>query len=231
MAITYLELVNQVNSLVNEVELTSGNFAAADGFYKTAKNAINWAVTRITQQEFEWPFFHETEELVLTAGQTRYTPPADCKSIDYDTFRLTVSGRTAKLYRMDYDDYVSQCISYEYDRTKDAVPRGVFQTQDRRFGLYPTPDDSYIVIYEYFKYPQNLVDAIDTTLLPESFDRLIVDGAMIYVYRFRGEIEAADRLERDFTRSLADLRKIYINRHDTLRSTLIAQPTSRNRYV
>jgi hypothetical protein len=33
MATTFLQLVNQVNRRLNEVELTSTNFASATGFY------------------------------------------------------------------------------------------------------------------------------------------------------------------------------------------------------
>jgi hypothetical protein len=267
MSITYLELVNQVNSLVNEVELTPANFDDADGFYKTAKNAVNWSIKRITQQEFEWPFYNVQETISLVPGQTRYTPPTNCKSIDFDTFRLvgtiggadwtlgggvwddslpwddtqiwvdsgsglTATGKTAKLVRLDYDEYISKYIAYEYDREKDSFPRAVYQTQDRKFGFYPTPDRPYTVVYEYFSYPETLEAHADTPLLPESFDRLIVDGAMIYVYRFRGDIETSDRLERDFNQALKDLRKIYINRHDAVRSTMIPQPqTATGRYI
>lgn len=267
MALTYLEMVNQVNSVVNEVPLTQANFATADGFYTTAKNAVNWSLRRITQQEFEWPFFNVQEELTLVPGQTRYTPPANFKSIDFDTFRvvagsssaswtmgsgtwddtlpwddtqlwvdeetgLTVSGKTYKLVRLDYDEYISKYVDYEYDRAKDRAPRAVFQTQDRKFGLYPTPDKAYTLVYEYFKFPTTLVDHDDVIEFPESFDRLILDGAMSYVYRFRGEIEIADRIEQAFNNALEDMRKIYINRTDSVRSTMIPQPYARNsRYV
>ena len=41
MAYNFLGLVNQINRRLNEVELTSSNFASATGFYAQAKDSIN----------------------------------------------------------------------------------------------------------------------------------------------------------------------------------------------
>ena len=41
MAYNFLGLVNEVNRRLNEVELTSSNFATAIGYYNTAKDAVN----------------------------------------------------------------------------------------------------------------------------------------------------------------------------------------------
>jgi hypothetical protein len=266
MALTYLELVNQVLSVVNEVPLTASNFSEADGLYATVKNAVKWSARRVTQQEFEWPFLNVQNLITLTPGQTRYTPPANCKTIDFDTFRvvaaqgqstwtlsggvwnddlpwddtqewvdegtgLTVSGRSVRLVRLDYDEYIHKYIEYEYDREKDRLPQAVFPTQDRKFGLYPAPDKAYTLVYEYFRYPEELDNPNDVLELPETFDRILVQGALIYIYQFKMELEAADRLERDFNQSLKDLRKLYINNKDYVRSSQICQPNFSSRYI
>jgi len=44
MAYDYLGLVNDVNRRLNEVELTSSNFAAATGEYSMIKDAVNSAI-------------------------------------------------------------------------------------------------------------------------------------------------------------------------------------------
>ena len=56
MAYNYLELVNDLNRRVNETELSSSNFAAATGFYNTAKDAINSSIRLLNQEQFQWPF-------------------------------------------------------------------------------------------------------------------------------------------------------------------------------
>ena len=44
MAYEYLSLVNDVNRRLNEVELSSSNFATAAGFYSSAKDAVKAAI-------------------------------------------------------------------------------------------------------------------------------------------------------------------------------------------
>ena len=61
MAYNFLGLVNDVNRRVNEVQLTSSNFATAKGFYDLGKDAVNYAIRYINQSEYEWPFNHVTQ--------------------------------------------------------------------------------------------------------------------------------------------------------------------------
>ena len=58
MAYNYLELINSVNRKLNEVELTSANFASAKGWYSQCKDSINASLRDINQSHFEWPFNH-----------------------------------------------------------------------------------------------------------------------------------------------------------------------------
>ena len=44
MAYDYLGLVNDINKRLNEVELTTTNFATVTGFYAHAKDAVNAAI-------------------------------------------------------------------------------------------------------------------------------------------------------------------------------------------
>ena len=228
MASTYLELVNKINALVNEVPLSSSNFATANGFYQTAKEAVNFAIRKINQEQFEWPFYHVLHTETLVTGQTRYNREADCKYIDYDTFRvprdLTLNTQTVKLERIDYDEFVEKLSDYEYNRDRDAVPSFVFQTQNGGFGVCPAPDQDYDLVYEYYSIPVDLSVWSDTSPLPDGFDHIIVNGAMNYVYHFRGDFEMADRYERMYQESIKDMRTIYINRTDSVRSSFIPQP-------
>ena len=62
MAYNFLGLVNEVNRRLNEVELTSVNFASAGGFYNTAKDSVNSALRHINHEESNWPWNHVLEE-------------------------------------------------------------------------------------------------------------------------------------------------------------------------
>ena len=50
MAYTYLDITNEVLARMNEVALTSSNFAAARGFQVQCKNAVNDAINYINQR-------------------------------------------------------------------------------------------------------------------------------------------------------------------------------------
>ena len=70
LAYNYLGLVNDICHSLNEVPLTEGNFASAANFYSEAKRSVNKAITKISQQEWEWFFNFETIILhLINAGK------------------------------------------------------------------------------------------------------------------------------------------------------------------
>ena len=88
MSGTFLSLTNSVLARLNEVQLTSANFANARGIQVQAQNSVNEAIRYINQREFNYPFNHSTETKTLTAGVVRYSLPTSNKTVDYNTFRL-----------------------------------------------------------------------------------------------------------------------------------------------
>jgi len=115
MATTYLDITNEVLRELNEIPLTSANFATAIGFQKFVKDAINKSIFDVANQEPQLPFFSaglsgETDPFYgnvtvpSVAGQRWYTLKSDSSSIttdyasiDWDDFYITtinVSGET-----------------------------------------------------------------------------------------------------------------------------------------
>ena len=68
MATTYLNLSNEVLRELNEVDLTSGNFASATGIQAFVKDAINKSIFDIANDEPQLPFL----VLVLVEVQTLF---------------------------------------------------------------------------------------------------------------------------------------------------------------
>ena len=68
MATTFITLVNDTLRRLNEVELTSTDFATATGFRALVKDAVNASLQEISQKEFEFPFNHSTGTITLVAG-------------------------------------------------------------------------------------------------------------------------------------------------------------------
>ena len=226
MAYNYLTLVNSVLQRVNEVPLTSSNFSSASGFYADVKNAVNLAINEINIREWEWPFNHTTQSLVLTPETVRYNYPSDAKTISFDTFRIrgsdVLGNKTSKLFAIDYEEYLEKFSDMEY-RPEDyaALPTTVFRTRDLQFGLIFPPDLAYTLDYEYYAFPSDLEDYDDVPTIPANFNHTIHNGAMHYAYMFRGDNEAAALSEEIFNRQIENMRTIFINRTEYARSTFI----------
>ena len=116
MATTYLDLTNEVLRELNELPLTSANFANATGFQKFVKDTVNKSIFDIANEEPQLPFFsagvsgstdpfYGNVTVPTVAGQRFYTLKSDSSSIttdyasiDWDDFYVTtinVSGETA----------------------------------------------------------------------------------------------------------------------------------------
>jgi len=116
MATTYLEITNEVLRELNEVPLTSSNFANAKGLQAFVKDTVNKAIFDIANEEPQLPFFsaglsgatdpfYGNVTVATTAGTRWYllksgssSITTDYASIDWDDFYLTtinVSGETA----------------------------------------------------------------------------------------------------------------------------------------
>lgn len=227
MAYNYINLVNDVNRRLNEVELTDSNFSVTTGFYSFAKDSVNSSIRHINQEEFEWPWNHVEESEILVSGTARYSYPYDAKTVNMNTFRIkrndALSVTTHKLKVLSYEEYLDKYADSEYNSNSDSlsVPTHVVRTPSRELIFYPTPKEAYEVIYEYFRTGYDLESALDVPTLPEQYRYVITDGAMYYVYQFRGDTQAAQLSLQKFEQGIKQLRSLHINRTDYLRDTRV----------
>lgn len=219
MSYDYLGLTNYICNRINEVELSESNFSSANGVYADAKNAVNAAIRKINQEEFEWPFNHNTQTDTLTAGTNRYNVQADFKSLDIHSFRIprdaAFNNTTRCLTPINYEDYLRGMSDDEYNTGNSSVlriPEYVARTPDGNYLVWPVPDQDYNLIYEYYALQTELVNATDVPTVPEAFRWVINHGSMYYAYTFRGDTESADRELQLFRDGISDMRKIYTNR-------------------
>jgi hypothetical protein len=227
MAYNYLDLVNEVNRRLNEVELTSANFASSVGFYAHNKDAVNAAIRDINHTHYEWPFNHVLAEETLTAGTIRYAFPSDANTIDFDTFRIeentTFGNATVKLTILSYEDYLSRYIDHEYttDSSKREVPSYVFHAPSLEYGVVPAPNNAYTIFYEYYRVPVDLSSYSDVPSIPERFRHVIIDGAMAYAYMFRSNEQSAVMSKNKFDEGIKRMRSMLVNRYSYVRSGMI----------
>lgn len=231
MAYNFLSLVNEVNRRLNEVELTSSNFASAAGFYSSAKDSVNASLRHVNHEEFNWPWNHILEEEVLTVGTARYGYPTDAQTIDMNSFRIkrnaTLGVATTKLKYMDYQEYLDKFIDYEYNSsdTVKGVPISIVRAPSQEFIVVPPPDKAYELDYEYYRNPVSLELHDDVPTIPLEFKHVIVDGAMFYAFQFRGDTQASQIAQDKFEKGIKYMRSLYLNRYDYIRSTVIERNT------
>lgn len=223
---TFLGLVNDVIGRLNDVPLNDNNFLTAGGHYPQMKESVNSALGDIYQDQFEWPFTHATEELILTPEVHRYDYPIASKSVSFDTFRIkadaTLNTTARKLEAVDYEAFLERfsAVDDQPDRHK-GIPRYVSRSPGGQFVLYPAPSAAYTLRYEYFLIPEDLVEPDDVPLVPSQFRRLIVTGAMHYAYLFRSDPEAALLMDQKFKEGIKTARKLYQNRFEYVRAGVI----------
>lgn len=228
MAYDFLGLVNDVNRRLNEVELTSSNFTTAVGFYSSVKESVNNAIRFINQEQYGWPYNHVEQDDTLVAGTVRYPIPTDAKTVDFDSFRIkrddTLGNDTKRLKIISYEEYLDSYVDYEYNSNTSIrrIPDFVFRSPSNEYGLVPPPDKAYEVIYEYFRLPVDLENPTDVPTVPEQFRHVIVDGAMYYAFLFRGNSQDATIMYQKFLEGIKNMRSLYINRYEYVRSTAIA---------
>jgi hypothetical protein len=231
----YLSITNEVLSRFNEVELTSANFTTSRGFQTQCKNAINSAVRFVNQQEYTWPFNHASNDETLVVGQTRYNLPTSTKLVDYETFRIRKSDSlnvvATPLKVIDYKEYIDRFVGQEDDTTLGNVPKYIFRTPDNKYGLVPYPDKAYTLTFDYYTYPEDLSASSDVPTIPERFRSIIVDGACMYGYEFRGETGQFQLAEERFKQGVKNMQSVLLNRYDYMRSTYIPRSNRSTYYT
>ena len=232
MAYEFLELVNEINRRVNEVELTSSNFANATGFYAHSKDAVNAAIRYINQSEYNWPYNHVEQEDVLSATVSRYAFPHDSKVIDFNSFRIkedsTLGNSTQRLGTLAYEEYLDKYVEQEYTTNSAlrGVPLYVTHAPSLEYVVSPTPDKAYTVIYEYYRIPVDLELHDDVPIIPERFKHIIIDGAMHYAYLFRGNTQDSLVMKERFEEGIKNMRSMLINRYHYVRSGMIVRSST-----
>ena len=232
---TYVTLVNELLRRLNEVTLDT----AGDGFdtvrnvQALAKDAINNSIRNILQTGQEWPFLKVTYTQTLTAGTRLYDFPADFASVDWDTFYIkqldSTSNTPSFLPTISFEEYTQRYRGLDDQADSGSgisAPQRVYQTYESKFGVTPVPDNSYEIEYVYWKFPADLVLFNDTCLIPDRFNHVLVDGAMMYMMRFRSNDQSAAIHQQNFDNGIRSMRRILMDDPLDIRSTVVQRNKS-----
>lgn len=227
---TYLTLVNELLRRLNEVTLDTGGdgFDTVRNVQALAKDAVNSSIRLILQDGQEWPFLKTTYTQTLSVGTRQYSFPADYSSADWDTFylkKLTAENNSPmNLSVISYEQYIQNVRAG--DDTGDQVngdgpPTLVYQTLGSSFGVSPIPNAAYEVEYVYWKFPNDLTSFSDVAIIPDRFKHVVIDGAMMFMMRFRSNEQSAAMHQNNFEDGIKTMRRVLMDDTLFIRSTVV----------
>lgn len=235
---TFLEITNRALEDINQVAMTSAQFAAPRGLQKHAKSAVSRAYFDIASESTEWPWLHNTvarvegtEILTLAAGTQWYAKAATELEVDWQTFYITdkdpATSSTAKpdvsenLIHLTYDDWVRNFREEDNERTLEVrdTPKYVIRHPNGKIGFSPAPDDTYYV--EYFVWQTATAFSADTDVIPfpEEFETVLMARIRYYLWLFRENEAQAQMAGQDYRNLLANMKRIMLsNKSERMRA-------------
>ena len=228
---TYVALTNELLRRLNEVtlDIAGDGFDSVRNVQALAKDAINNSIRNIIQTGQEWPFLKTTYTQTLTAGTREYSFPSNYSSADWETFYLkklsSENNTPMHLPTISYDEYIQKYR--QVDDTGNAAgisaPRVIYQTNESKFGVTPIPNAAYEIEYVYWSYPEDLNLYDDVAIIPDRFKHVVIDGAMMYMMRFRSNDQSAAIHQQNFENGIKSMRRVLIDEPLTIRSTVISK--------
>ena len=227
---TYLSLTNELLRRVNEVEIDSTTFDTARNIQALAKDAVNTSVREILNQGQEWPFLLVTQTQATVAGTAEYSFPADCSSVDWDSFYIRQlvdqTNVPQKLEVMPYTEYLRHYRGRDESggTASRESPRRVYMTQDSKFGLTPPPDKEYTIEYKYWSFPSEMSLSADVCIVPDRFKGVIIDGGLMFLMMFRSNEQSATIHKDKFDNGIRTMRRLLMDDPVFMVSTMILKP-------
>lgn len=220
MGSTYLKLVNDACVQLNEVPLTSQNFATARSVHATIKNSVNNSIRQINSKEIQWPFNRHLFVQTITPAVQQYPLPANYKVIDTNTVYTrpdpsqNVLGRNLRF--MDFNEWTMKMRSSDdeiTDQLSEHIPEWFYLTDNHHIGFTPTPTIIVDIEYQYWSHPTTLVNFDDTTSIPSVWDHVIEAGTLYYLYIHRENWQLAREANEIFKEGISNMRTVLINNY------------------
>jgi len=132
-----------------------------------------------------------------------------------------------------YEEYIQRYRHFDDtgDQTGISAPTLVYQTDELKFGVTPIPDNSYEIEYVYYKFPADLSLFNDTTIIPDRFKHVLIDGAMMYMMRFRSNEQSAAMHQNNFEDGIKLMRRVLVDEPLRVRSTVVDRINSSNQVL
>ena len=145
-------------------------------------------------------------------------------NMDVDYVRISEDVGVKKLRYISYDDWNQRFAETDLTNSEDiqATPNYVYPTQDKKFGLSPTPDtDRYSIMYEYWKLHTELSAHGDSPDLATQYQDIIVNRAKYYLYKLRSDVPAANISNAEFEECVKRIRLDLIDKSSYMRDARV----------
>jgi len=236
---TYITLVNQLLRRLNEVtlDITGDGFDTVRNVQALSKDAINNSIRNIIQTGQEFPFLKTTQTQTLAAGTRQYDFPTDYSSADWETFYIkkltSVDNTPMHLPTITYDEYIQRYRHFDDtgNQTGISAPTLIYKTNEEKFGVTPIPDNTYQIEYVYYFFPSDLSNFNDICSIPDRFNHVVIDGAMMYMMRFRSNEQSAAMHQQNFEDGIKMMRRVLVDDQLRVRSTVVDRINSSNQVL
>lgn len=174
---TYLELVQDLHSECNVggTAPTSGNFTSLTGTAAKLKTWVKQADLELKSKWFNWKFLWASGTTSVISGTSDYAAPTGLGMYDKGTFQLDGDP-------IDVIEYREFKETYFHATNTPGTPTKVVILPDNRLRLWPEPNASFTLSYEYYKAANasSMSAHGDSSVIPSAFHQAIYYLAMLY---------------------------------------------------
>ena len=130
------------------------------------------------QVNWHWRWLEKTSTAPTVADQMDYDLPTD---IDTNKLFAIYDRTTDRTYKyVPYERFISQVP----DPTNSAGDTIIWTFWAKAIKLYPIPDSVITFYLNYVGLATAWTDAATSNELPTKYDQIIIDGALVYAYKF-----------------------------------------------
>ena len=220
---------------INEVELTSANFATSTNIQRFVRTAVNRAYSDIHNEEHRWPWMATGESLndyygnvyiETVAGQRWYdlNPTAtntddQYAQVDWEQITITEEGVASKEppYAIERIPFISQtdwsryyAASENRDKSDEAtygMPKRIIRyPNNNQFGMSPIPDEVYRIYFFAWDQLTLLVAHDDEIVIPTMYKPVLMARLRYYVHQFKNNTEESRAALSDYKKGIRRMR-------------------------
>ena len=156
----------------------------------------------------DWDFMHGSFSEPTIVGVADVTAPADIGLWDEQSFYLdSTTASYKKLEPLAYADWRER---FRNGVKTNQKPSFVVITPSNDLKLEAPPDDIYTLTADYWKKPVKMVANIDTSMIPEEYERIIIARAKIMYAEDQGAGEVLVSAQVEFDDLLDKLEAKYL---------------------